>query len=204
LSRPADGVCSARRAQLTALGGPGETSWGAGSRVSAFCDACRAGFWKPPSIGAEQAEAGGRVTALVVLGFLLAVQGPHLPILLLQRRRGLTFFCVGAALAKAHGAAMCEGATVVCLVPARTDTIWWHKYAMKHEIRFLRGRLKFGEGKNSAPFPSALVVMRPATFVLGAWTMRPESHPTSLPLRNHSVQRLAALPQISALGRRLD
>lgn len=53
------------------------------------------------------------------------------------------------------------GATVVCLVPARTDTKWWHRYAMKGEIRLLRGRIKFGEGRASAPFPSALVVFRP-------------------------------------------
>ena len=53
----------------------------------------------------------------------------------------------------------CEcGATVVCLVPARTDTAWWHDYAMKGRITFLRGRLKFGGHKNSAPFPSAVVV----------------------------------------------
>ena len=52
------------------------------------------------------------------------------------------------------------GATVVCLVPARTDTAWWHTYAMKGEITFLRGRLKFGGHKNSAPFPSAVVVFR--------------------------------------------
>jgi site-specific DNA-methyltransferase (adenine-specific) len=51
-----------------------------------------------------------------------------------------------------------QGATVVCLVPARTDTAWWHDYAMKGEIRFLRGRLKFGGAKDSAPFPSAIVV----------------------------------------------
>ena len=73
-------------------------------------------------------------------------------------------------MAKAHGAAMHEGATVVCLVPARTDTAWWHEYAMKHEIRFLRGRLKFGDATDSAPFPSALIVMRPATFRLGAFS----------------------------------
>jgi phage N-6-adenine-methyltransferase len=54
-----------------------------------------------------------------------------------------------------------KGATVVCLVPARTDTSWWHDYAMKGEIEFIRGRLKFGDSKNSAPFPSALVVFRP-------------------------------------------
>ena len=51
-------------------------------------------------------------------------------------------------------------ATVVCLVPARTDTAWWHDYAMQGEIEFLRGRLKFGDSKNSAPFPSAIVVFR--------------------------------------------
>ena len=51
-----------------------------------------------------------------------------------------------------------RGATVVCLVPARTDTAWWHDYAMKGQIRFLRGRLKFGNAKHSAPFPSAVVV----------------------------------------------
>ena len=53
------------------------------------------------------------------------------------------------------------GATVVCLIPARTDTKWWHEYALKGEIRFLRGRLKFGGHKNSAPFPSAIVIFRP-------------------------------------------
>lgn len=51
-----------------------------------------------------------------------------------------------------------KGNTVVCLVPARTDTAWWHDYAMKGEIEFIRGRLKFGNSKNSAPFPSAVVV----------------------------------------------
>jgi phage N-6-adenine-methyltransferase len=57
-----------------------------------------------------------------------------------------------------------EGATVVCLVPARTDTAWWHRYAMRaSEIRLVRGRLKFGDGRNSAPFPSAVVIFRPGT-----------------------------------------
>jgi site-specific DNA-methyltransferase (adenine-specific) len=53
------------------------------------------------------------------------------------------------------------GALVVCLVPARTDTGWWHDYATRGEIRFVRGRLKFGGHMNSAPFPSALVILRP-------------------------------------------
>lgn len=52
------------------------------------------------------------------------------------------------------------GATIVCLLPARTDTAWWHDYCAKGEIRFIRGRLKFGGHKNSAPFPSCVVVFR--------------------------------------------
>lgn len=52
-----------------------------------------------------------------------------------------------------------EGTEVVCLLPARTDTRWWHDYVMKAaEVRFIRGRLRFGGCKNSAPFPSAVVV----------------------------------------------
>ena len=53
-----------------------------------------------------------------------------------------------------------KGALVVCLVPARTDTAWWHDYAMQGEIRFIRGRLKFGGSKTNAPFPSAVVIFR--------------------------------------------
>jgi site-specific DNA-methyltransferase (adenine-specific) len=52
-----------------------------------------------------------------------------------------------------------KGITVVCLVPARTDTNWWWDNVIMHEVRFIKGRLKFG-GKNSAPFPSAVVVMK--------------------------------------------
>ena len=55
-----------------------------------------------------------------------------------------------------------RGATVVCLVPSRTDTAWWHDYAARGQVRFLRGRIKFGDAKNSAPFPSAVVVFHPA------------------------------------------
>lgn len=73
---------------------------------------------------------------------------------------------IAAWMRKAHDAAMNDGATVVCLVPARTDTGWWHEVAMKHEIRLLRGRLTFEGGKYSAPFPSAIIVMRPRSFRL--------------------------------------
>lgn len=47
-----------------------------------------------------------------------------------------------------------SGSTVVCLVPARTDTLWWHAHAMQREVRFIQGRLKFGNSLTSAPFPS--------------------------------------------------
>ena len=50
-----------------------------------------------------------------------------------------------------------NGALVVCLLPARVDTRWWHEYAKKGHVYFLQGRLKFGASLNSAPFPSALV-----------------------------------------------
>jgi phage N-6-adenine-methyltransferase len=56
-----------------------------------------------------------------------------------------------------------KGATVVCLVPSRTDTTWWHEWCMKGEIRFIKGRLRFGGAKNSAPFPSAIVIFRGRT-----------------------------------------
>lgn len=72
---------------------------------------------------------------------------------------------IGAWMRKAFESAR-AGATVVCLVPARTDTRWWHDYAMKGEVRFLRGRLYFGDGEGRAPFPNALVIFRPAGFKL--------------------------------------
>ena len=52
-----------------------------------------------------------------------------------------------------------KGCTVVCLVPARTDTKWFHNYCFNYgEVIFIKGRLKFGNSNNSAPFPSALVI----------------------------------------------
>jgi phage N-6-adenine-methyltransferase len=50
-----------------------------------------------------------------------------------------------------------NGTLVVCLLPARVDTRWWHEYAKKGHVYFLQGRLKFGPSLNSAPFPSAIV-----------------------------------------------
>ena len=52
-----------------------------------------------------------------------------------------------------------DNTTVVMLIPARTDTIYFHEYIYhKAEIRFIKGRLKFGNAKNSAPFPSMVVI----------------------------------------------
>jgi phage N-6-adenine-methyltransferase len=68
---------------------------------------------------------------------------------------------IGGWLAKARQEAE-RGATVVCLVPARTDTAWFHDNVLgKAEIRFLRGRIKFVGAEYNAPFPSMLVVYRP-------------------------------------------
>ena len=57
------------------------------------------------------------------------------------------------------------GSTVVMLLPARTDTKWFHDYIYGFaEIRFLRGRLRFGGVSTPAPFPSMVVVFRPYKF----------------------------------------
>lgn len=64
-----------------------------------------------------------------------------------------------------------KGATVVMLLPARTDTKYFHNFIWdtdKHcpkpgvEVRFLKGRLKFGGATNSAPFPSMVAIFRPS------------------------------------------
>jgi phage N-6-adenine-methyltransferase len=60
-----------------------------------------------------------------------------------------------------------RGATVVCLVPSRTDTIWFQDYCLDKEVRFIRGRLKFNDGVNPAPFPSAVVVMNGQQEIAG-------------------------------------
>lgn len=53
------------------------------------------------------------------------------------------------------------GGAVVMLIPARTDTLYFHDYIYnKAEIRFLKGRLKFGGHKNPAPFPSMIVIFK--------------------------------------------
>ena len=53
---------------------------------------------------------------------------------------------------------------IVCLLPARTDTAWFHDYCRRGYVQFIRGRLKFGRSKNSAPFPSMLVFFNKDIF----------------------------------------
>lgn len=60
---------------------------------------------------------------------------------------------------KAHEESRKPNTIVVCLIPSRTDTRYWHDHVMRaKEIRFVKGRLKFGDAENAAPFPSAVVV----------------------------------------------
>ena len=60
---------------------------------------------------------------------------------------------------KAYEESQKDNTTVVMLIPAHTDAIYFHEYIYhKAEIRFIKGRLKFGNAKNSAPFPSMVVI----------------------------------------------
>lgn len=81
--------------------------------------------------------------------------------------RGHRVFCnppyskISDWVAKAYESTRYENTLVVMLIPSRTDTRYFHDYIVhRSEIRFVRGRLKFGDGKNSAPFPSMLVIFR--------------------------------------------
>lgn len=68
---------------------------------------------------------------------------------------------IGRWVKKARESARDNNAVVVCLLPARTDTAWWHENVLPDaEVRFIRGRLKFGNAKTNAPFPSAVVIFR--------------------------------------------
>jgi site-specific DNA-methyltransferase (adenine-specific) len=85
---------------------------------------------------------------------------------LIQDWGGCTVFCnppYGKVLKdwvkKCYYESLKPNTKVVMLIPARTDTIYFHKYIYGiAEIRFLKGRLKFGDSKNSAPFPSMVVI----------------------------------------------
>jgi len=83
-----------------------------------------------------------------------------------QNWQGETVFCnppYGRVLKewvkKCYEESLKPNTKVVMLIPARTDTIYFHKYIYNiATIRFLKGRLKFGDSKNSAPFPSMIII----------------------------------------------
>lgn len=86
---------------------------------------------------------------------------------LLQDWQGYNVFCnppygkeIKKWVKKCYEEGQKENTTVVMLIPARTDTSYFHDYIynIASEIRFIRGRLKFGNSKNSAPFPSMIVI----------------------------------------------
>lgn len=71
---------------------------------------------------------------------------------------------IGRWVYKAHFEAK-NGLTIIALLPARTDTAWWHEYIQPifdnrwpGSIKFLKGRVKFGDSKNAAPFSSVCVI----------------------------------------------
>lgn len=53
-----------------------------------------------------------------------------------------------------------HGAVTVLLVPVKADQGWWHEIAIKHELRFIRGRVAFGDAPSTAPMPVCIVVVR--------------------------------------------
>lgn len=74
---------------------------------------------------------------------------------------------VGKWVKKAYESSLTGKAQVVMLLPARTDTAWFHDYIYgEAQICFLRGRRKFGGSKNSAPFPSMVVIFHRRTVML--------------------------------------
>ena len=89
---------------------------------------------------------------------------------------GDTVFCnppygrnvTGTWVKKAYEESRKPNTVVVCLLPSRTDTQWFHDFILgKAEIRFVKGRLKFGDGSNSAPFPSLVAIYRSPILLKG-------------------------------------
>ena len=93
---------------------------------------------------------------------------------------------------KAYEASL-NGTTVVCLLASRTDTKAWHDLVMPSaaEIRFVKGRLKFGGSTNSAPFPSVVVVFSPRQYLHCDFAPTPVVS-TLLPSRRPRKMRMAA------------
>lgn len=80
---------------------------------------------------------------------------------------------IGEWIKKAYEEGLKENTKVVALIPARTETRYWHDYVLNaQEIRFVKGRIKFGDSPHNAPFPSAVVVFdgknKPSLGVISA------------------------------------
>lgn len=85
------------------------------------------------------------------------VMGGHIVFLNPPYGRNVT----GKWIQKAYEESRKPNTTCVCLVPSRTDTKWFHDYVLPYaEIRFVKGRLKFGNSKDAAPFPSLIAIFR--------------------------------------------
>jgi phage N-6-adenine-methyltransferase len=70
-------------------------------------------------------------------------------------------YSIGNWIRKAYTSTL-FGATVVGLIPAKTETRWWHDFVMRAaEIRLIKGRMRFGGSNVNAPFPSAVVIWKP-------------------------------------------
>ncbi|MCD0493853.1 phage N-6-adenine-methyltransferase [Chromobacterium violaceum] len=88
------------------------------------------------------------------------------------------------------------GATVVCLVPSRTDTRWWHRYAMwATEIRCLDKRLQFDGGSAKAPFPAVVIVFRPDH--LGAAKLTAQAVPGARKKQEANVETMAGRKRLA-------
>ena len=104
---------------------------------------------------------------------------------LAQSWKGHTVFCnppygrhIGEWLKKAYAESRQHNTLVVMLVPSRTDTKWWHDYVMRaKEVHLVRGRLKFGNSDNAAPFPSAVVVFHSNMLYKPPVALTPDFYP---------------------------
>ena len=65
---------------------------------------------------------------------------------------------IGEWVRKAYTESRQKETTVVCLLPARTDTKWFHDYCLRGKVEFIKGRLHFNDSERAAPFPSMVVV----------------------------------------------
>jgi hypothetical protein len=81
---------------------------------------------------------------------------------------------IGDELQTARSDAERLGQIVACLVPARTDTRWWHDIVTKGEVRFIQGRVRLDGHGGSPPFPSAVVVFGLPARIVWWWPKVPD------------------------------